>query len=57
MPNHWMDQIVKILDDFYEDKYQLVQLLAKINIVSIDYKEEFKRYDNAITAEAEERNL
>jgi hypothetical protein len=57
MPNHWMDQIVKILDDFYEEQIPASTAVAKINIVSIDYKEEFKRYDNAITAEAEERNL
>ena len=49
MPNHWMDQIVKLYEDYYNDKITQLQLVNKIEQVMIDYKTEFKKYDDAIT--------
>tara|TARA_R110002126_G_scaffold285338_1_gene435637 strand:- start:670 stop:855 length:186 start_codon:yes stop_codon:yes gene_type:complete len=49
MPNHWMDQIVKILEDYYEEKIPASTAIAKVNVISIDYQKEFKKYDDAIT--------
>jgi|TARA_R110001583_G_scaffold170393_3_gene323808 hypothetical protein len=57
MPNHWMDQILKIYNQLYDGEITEMQLFLQVEKVMIDYKKEFKRYDDAITAEAEERNL
>ena len=40
MPNHWMDQIVKVLEDYYEEKIPASTAIAKVNVISIDYKKE-----------------
>ena len=57
MPNHWMDQILKIYNQLYDGEITEMQLFLQVEKVMIDYKKEFKRYDDASTAEAEERNL
>tara|TARA_R110002073_G_scaffold236693_1_gene397736 strand:+ start:21 stop:206 length:186 start_codon:yes stop_codon:yes gene_type:complete len=49
MPNHWMDQIIKIYDDCHSNKITIAQLVNKVEQVMIDYKTEFKKYDDAIT--------
>ena len=46
MPNEWMDQIVKILNDYYDDKMSYTTALAKINLVSMDYKDEFEIFES-----------
>ena len=46
MPNELMDQIVKILDDYYDDQISHTTALAKINLVSIDYKEDFEMFES-----------
>jgi len=49
MPNHWMDQIKTLYDDYYADKITQLQLVNRIEKVMVDYKDEFKKYDDAIT--------
>jgi len=55
MPNHWMDQIVILCDKYHDDhlcdKYHddHTKLINEITKVMIDYKTEFKKYDEAIT--------
>tara|TARA_R110002073_G_scaffold89215_1_gene211553 strand:+ start:1066 stop:1251 length:186 start_codon:yes stop_codon:yes gene_type:complete len=49
MPNHWMDQIKALYDEYYADKITQLQLVNKIEQVMVDYKNEFKKYDDAIT--------
>ena len=51
MPNHWMDEILKLYDGFYDDKYTTDQLFFQVEKVMIDYKDEFKKYDDALTAD------
>ncbi len=50
MPNHWMDQIIKLYDEYYDETVNHIQLTNKIEKVMIDYKDEFKKYDDALTA-------
>tara|TARA_R110002020_G_scaffold343169_1_gene557492 strand:+ start:37 stop:222 length:186 start_codon:yes stop_codon:yes gene_type:complete len=49
MPNHWMDQIIKLYDEYYDGHYTTDQLHFQIEKIMIDYKTEFKKYDDAIT--------
>ena len=49
MPNHWMDQIKVLYDEYYADKLTQLQLVNRIEKVMVDYKDEFKKYDDAIT--------
>tara|TARA_R110002095_G_scaffold12106_1_gene16512 strand:- start:27 stop:197 length:171 start_codon:yes stop_codon:yes gene_type:complete len=44
-----MDQIIKIYDDCHSNKITIAQLVNKVEQVMIDYKTEFKKYDDAIT--------
>ena len=46
MPNEWMDEIVKILNLYYDDQISHTTALAKINLVSIDYKEDFEMFES-----------
>tara|TARA_R100001440_G_C2469828_1_gene111444 strand:+ start:51 stop:206 length:156 start_codon:yes stop_codon:yes gene_type:complete len=46
MPNEWMDQIIKILDDYYDDQITYANAIAKINLVSMDYRDEFKLFES-----------
>jgi uncharacterized protein (DUF488 family) len=49
MPNQWMDQILKIYNDFYDSKITENQLFFQVEKVMIEYKKEFIKYDQAIT--------
>ena len=49
MPNHWMDQILKIYNEFYDNKITENQLFFQVEKVMIEYKKEFIKYDDAIT--------
>ncbi len=49
MPNHWMDQIVKLYEDYYNDKITQLQLVNKVEQVMVDYKKEYEIFDEAIT--------
>ena len=51
MPNQWMDEIVKLYDLYYNDKLTNIQLTNKVEQVMTLYKDEFKKYDDALTAE------
>jgi len=37
MPNHWMDQIKTLYDEYYADKITPPQLVNKIEQVIVDY--------------------
>ena len=49
MPNQWMDQILKIYNEFYDNKITENQLFFQVKKVMIEYKKEFIKYDEAIT--------
>jgi len=49
MPNQWMDQILKIYNEFYDSKITENQLFFQVEKVMIEYKKEFIKYDQAIT--------
>ena len=49
MPNQWMDQILKIYNDFYDNKITENQLFFQVEKVMIEYKKEFIKSDQAIT--------
>ena len=49
MPNQWMDQILKIYNDFYDSEITENQLFFQVEKVMIEYKKEFIKYDEAIT--------
>jgi hypothetical protein len=51
MPNHWMDQILKLYDKYYDEDLTHQQLIREVEKVMIDYKDEFKKYDDALTAD------
>ena len=44
-----MDQIIKLYDEYYDGDYTTDQLHFQIEKIMIDYKTEFKKYDDAIT--------
>jgi len=54
MPNQWMDVIVKLYDDYYNDKLTNIQLLNKVEQVMAQYSIEFKKYDDSVTAQMNE---
>ena len=54
MPNQWMDEIVKLYDDYYNDKLTNMQLLNKVEQVMAQYSIEFKKYDDSVTAQMNE---
>ena len=49
MPNQWMDQILKIYNQFYDSEITENQLFFQVEKVMIEYKKEFIKYDDAIT--------
>jgi hypothetical protein len=49
MPNQWMDQILKIYNQFYDSEITENQLFFQVEKVMIEYKKEFIKYDEAIT--------
>ena len=54
MPNQWMDEIVKLYDQYYNDKLTNIQLLNKVEQVMAQYSIEFKKYDDSVTAQMNE---
>ena len=54
MPNQWMDEIVKLYDEFYDDQYTQDQLFYHVQKVMIKYKDEFKKYDESVTKDMED---
>jgi hypothetical protein len=51
MPNHWMDEILKLYDNYYDEDLTHQQLIREVEKIMIDYKDEFKKYDDALTAD------
>ena len=51
MPNHWMDEILKLYDKYYDEDLTHQQLIREVEKVMIDYRDEFKKYDDALTAD------
>ena len=54
MPNQWMDEIVKLYDQYYDDKLTNMQLLNKVEQVMAQYSIEFNKYDDSVTAQMNE---
>ena len=54
MPNHWMDEICKLYDQYYEDKIDRMKLLNKVEQVMAQYSIEFKKYADSVTAQMNE---
>jgi len=54
MPNQWMDDIVKLYDQYYNDDLTNMQLLNKVEQVMAQYSIEFKKYDDSVTAQMNE---
>ena len=54
MPSQWMDEIVKLYDQYYDDKLTNIQLLNKVEQVMAQYSIEFKKYDDSVTAQMNE---
>jgi len=50
MPNHWMDEILKLYDNYYDEDLTHQQLIREVEKIMINYKDEFKKYDDALTA-------
>ena len=46
MPNDWMQDILKILDQYYENKIDAEQTVSKINSVAVNYKDEFDIFES-----------
>ena len=51
MPNHWMDEILKLYDKYYDEDLTHQQLIREVEKIMINYKDEFKKYDDALTAD------
>ena len=49
-----MDEIVKLYDQYYDDKLTNIQLLNKVEQVMAQYNIEFKKYDDSVTAQMNE---
>ena len=49
-----MDEIVKLYDQYYDDKLTNMQLLNKVEQVMAQYNIEFKKYDDSVTAQMNE---
>ena len=54
MPNQWMDEIVKLYDEYYNDKLTQIQLVNKVEQVMAQYCIEFKLYDASVTKDMED---
>ena len=46
MPNDWMQDILKILDEYYENKIDAEQTVSKVNRVAVNYKDEFDIFES-----------
>tara|TARA_A100001515_G_C4446173_1_gene168633 strand:- start:255 stop:446 length:192 start_codon:yes stop_codon:yes gene_type:complete len=54
MPNEWMDEINKILDDYYNNKIDKDKTISKITSLNVDYQDQFKLWEQSVTDEMNE---
>ena len=54
MPNEWMDEICKILDDYYNNKIDKDKTISKITSLTVDYQDQFKMWEQSVTDEMNE---
>lgn len=54
MPNEWMDEINKILDDYYDNKIDKDKTISKITSLNADYQDQFKLWEQSVTDEMNE---
>ena len=54
MPNEWMDEINKILDDYYNNKIDKDKTISKITSLNADYQDQFKLWEHSVTDEMNE---
>lgn len=54
MPNEWMDEINKILDNFYNNKIDKDKTISKITSLNADYQDQFKMWEQSVTDEMNE---
>ena len=54
MPNEWMDEICKILDDYYNNKIYKDKTISKITSLTVDYQDQFKMWEQSVTDEMNE---
>ena len=54
MPNEWMDEINKILDDYYNNKIDKDKTISKITSLTVDYQDQFKMWEQSVTDEMNE---
>ena len=54
MPNEWMDEINKILDDYYNNKIDKDKTISKITSLNADYQDQFKLWEQSVTDEMNE---
>ena len=54
MPNEWMDEINKILDDYYDAKIDKDKTISKITSLNADYQDQFKMWEQSVTDEMNE---
>jgi len=54
MPNEWMDEICKILDDYYNNKIDKDKTISKITSLNADYQDQFKMWEQSVTDEMNE---
>ena len=54
MPNEWMDEINKILDDYYNNKIDKDKTISKITSFNADYQDQFKLWEQSVTDEMNE---
>ena len=54
MPNEWMDEINKILDDYYNNKIDKDKTISKITSLNADYQDQFKLWEQSVTDDMNE---
>ena len=54
MPNEWMDEICKILDNYYNNKIDKDKTISKITSLNADYQDQFKLWEQSVTDEMNE---
>ena len=54
MPNEWMDEINKILDDYYNSKIDKDKTISRITSLNADYQDQFKLWEQSVTDEMNE---
>ena len=54
MPNEWMDEICKILDNYYNNKIDKDKTISKITSLTVDYQDQFKMWEQSVTDDMNE---